>query len=38
MPPATYLIKQIESMSWGDDLYDAKVKVLGVDMAHHVVE
>lgn len=32
------LIKQIESMNPGDDLFDAKVKVLGEYIAHHVVE
>ena len=32
------MIKQIESMNAGDDLYDAKVKVLGEYIAHHVVE
>jgi len=32
------LIKQIEAMNPGDDLYDAKVKVLGEYIAHHVVE
>jgi hypothetical protein len=32
------LIAQIESMKVGDDLYDAKVKVLGEQIKHHVKE
>jgi hypothetical protein len=32
------LIAQIEGMSGGDDLYDAKVKVLGEFIDHHVKE
>jgi hemerythrin superfamily protein len=32
------LIAQIETMQVGDDLYDAKVKVLGEYIAHHVKE
>ena len=32
------LIAQIEAMKPGDDLYDAKVKVLGEQVVHHVGE
>jgi len=32
------LIAQIEAMAVGDDLYDAKVKVLGEQIKHHVKE
>jgi hemerythrin superfamily protein len=32
------LITQLESMSPGDDLYDAKVTVLGENVNHHVKE
>lgn len=32
------LIAQIEAMKAGDDLYDAKVKVLGEQIQHHVKE
>ncbi len=32
------LIAQIEAMKVGDDLYDAKVKVLGEQIVHHVKE
>ncbi|MGI8841118.1 MAG: hemerythrin domain-containing protein [Caulobacteraceae bacterium] len=32
------LIIQIEAMKPGDDLYDAKVKVLGEQIVHHVKE
>jgi hemerythrin superfamily protein len=32
------LIAQIESMRVGDDLYDAKIKVLGEQIKHHVKE
>jgi hemerythrin superfamily protein len=32
------LIAQIETMSVGDDLYDAKVKVLSEEILHHVKE
>jgi hemerythrin superfamily protein len=32
------LIAQIDAMQVGDDLYDAKVKVLGEEIDHHVTE
>jgi hypothetical protein len=32
------LIKEIESMDVGDDLYDAKIRVLGEQIKHHVKE
>lgn len=32
------LVAQLESMKPGEDLYDAKVKVLGEQIAHHVEE
>jgi hypothetical protein len=35
---ATRLIEEIEEMHAGDDLYDAKVKVLGEMIKHHVKE
>ncbi|MGI8841557.1 MAG: hemerythrin domain-containing protein [Caulobacteraceae bacterium] len=35
---AKELIAQIEAMQPGDDLYDAKVKVLGEQVVHHVQE
>jgi hemerythrin HHE cation binding domain-containing protein len=35
---ATRLIEEIEEMMVGDDLYDAKVKVLGEQVKHHVKE
>ena len=35
---ATQLIAEIEAMSVEDDLYDAKIKVLGEQIEHHVEE
>jgi hemerythrin superfamily protein len=35
---AKQLMGQIETMKPGDDLYDAKVKVLGEEIEHHVEE
>jgi hypothetical protein len=35
---AKHLIAEIEAMTVGDDLYDAKVKVLGEQVKHHVKE
>src|SRR5882757_3216478 len=35
---AKKLIEEIEAMAVGDDLYDAKVKVLGEQIKHHVKE
>lgn len=35
---AKYLIEQIEAMQPGDELYDAKVKVLSEQIHHHVEE
>ena len=35
---AKVLIRELEAMSPGDDLYDAKVKVLGEYVKHHVKE
>jgi hypothetical protein len=35
---AKHLIAEIEEMKVGDDLYDAKVKVLGEQIRHHVEE
>jgi len=35
---AKRLIEEIESMDVGDDLYDAKVRVLGEQVKHHVKE
>jgi hemerythrin superfamily protein len=35
---AKQLIAEIEAMAVGDDLYDAKVKVLGEQIKHHVKE
>jgi hemerythrin superfamily protein len=35
---AKTLIEEIEAMEVGDDLYDAKVKVLGEQIKHHVKE
>jgi iron-sulfur cluster repair protein YtfE (RIC family) len=35
---AKQLIAEIEEMDAGDELYDAKVKVLGEQMRHHVEE
>jgi hemerythrin superfamily protein len=35
---AKQLIAEIEAMKVGDDLYDAKIKVLGEQIEHHVEE
>jgi hemerythrin-like domain-containing protein len=35
---ARHLITEIEDMEVGDDLYDAKVKVLGEQIKHHIKE
>ena len=35
---AKHLIAEIEAMKPGDDLYDAKIKVLGEQIKHHVKE
>jgi hemerythrin superfamily protein len=35
---AKHLIEEIESMEVGDDLYDAKITVLGEQIKHHVKE
>jgi hemerythrin superfamily protein len=35
---AKHLISEIESMKVGDDLYDAKIRVLGEQVKHHVRE
>jgi hypothetical protein len=35
---AKHLIAEIEEMEVGDDLYDAKIKVLGEQIKHHVKE
>lgn len=35
---AKHLIEEIEAMEVGDDLYDAKIRVLGEQIRHHVEE
>lgn len=35
---AKHLIAEIEAMEVGDDLYDAKIRVLGEQIKHHVKE
>lgn len=35
---AKHLISEIEAMKVGDDLYDAKIRVLGEQIKHHVKE
>lgn len=35
---AKHLIEEIEAMDVGDDLYDAKISVLGEQIKHHVKE
>jgi flavin reductase (DIM6/NTAB) family NADH-FMN oxidoreductase RutF len=35
---AKHLIGEIEAMAVGDDLYDAKIRVLGEQIKHHVKE
>jgi hemerythrin superfamily protein len=35
---AKHLISEIEAMKPGDDLYDAKIRVLGEQIKHHVKE
>ena len=35
---AKHLISEIEAMKVGDDLYDAKIRVLGEQVKHHVKE